>query len=72
MACGFTIDNVCTKYNKMNALHQLAEQVETLGTRAKINLGPALGKWNFTTRRAAARSGSVARTHSQDFIRDLL
>ena len=40
----------------------------------KLNAGLLLGqpKWNRTTRQAAARSGTVQRSHSMDLIRDIV
>ena len=54
-ACGFDVDGPCNKYNARNKL------VDATGRL----------KWNRTTRAAAARQGTVMRSHSLDLIREI-
>ena len=57
VACGFSTDRMCDKYNKLNA-----------GKLPGLHGTP----WNRTVRQQAARSGTVTRSHSMDFFRDIL
>ena len=60
VSCGFHLDGVCDRYNKINA--------GAVPGSGRWNPGG----WNRTVRAAAARSGTVIRSHSLDLIRDVV